>query len=299
MYACNEYLDIVPDNVAEIGMAFQLRSSAERFLFTCYSYMPEDGTQANPAFHAGDELWLAADNAATAWNIARGNQNVVDSYCNYWGGSRGGKDLYEGIRQCNIFLENVGLVPDMEEYERLRWIAEAKFLKAYYHFYLTRMYGPIVLIKENEPVSANPDAVRKARSPIDSCFNYIIQLLDESETYLPPVITAEVSELGRISKAIELSVKARVLVTAASPLFNGNPDYQGLKNKDGTPLFGAQPDPAKWERAVDACLEAVQAQGGTVVEGKMPIPGVGYFAACKDTEGNLFGIIEADPSAQG
>ena len=38
--SCNKYLDVVPDDgVARIDMAFNLRSSAIRYLGTCYSYM--------------------------------------------------------------------------------------------------------------------------------------------------------------------------------------------------------------------------------------------------------------------
>lgn len=32
-----DYLDIVPDNLPTLEMAFNNKSSAERFLFTCYS----------------------------------------------------------------------------------------------------------------------------------------------------------------------------------------------------------------------------------------------------------------------
>ena len=57
--ACNKYLDVVPDDgIATIDMAFNLRSSAIRYLATCYSYMPHDGAVAgDSAFLTGDELW--------------------------------------------------------------------------------------------------------------------------------------------------------------------------------------------------------------------------------------------------
>ncbi|GAA4304757.1 RagB/SusD family nutrient uptake outer membrane protein [Compostibacter hankyongensis] len=257
--ACNKYLDIIPDNIATIDYAFRLRSTAERFLFTCYSYVPDLGTFAsNPALSAGDELWLPPTSSTQAWQIARGNQRVVNPYMNYWQGSSGANDIYEGIRQCNIFLENIALVPDMDDYEKKRWIAEVKFLKAYYHFWLLRSYGPIVLIKENLPVSAGPDEVKIPRSPVDSCFDYVVQLLDEAASDLPDKIDNEASELGRVTKAIDLSFKAYVLVTAASPLFNGNQDYKGFANRDGTPLFNTTVDPAKWEKAAAACKTAVE-----------------------------------------
>jgi uncharacterized protein len=49
----------------------------------------------------------------------------------------------------------------------------------------------------------------------------------------------------------------------------------------------------KWE----AGAEAVKSAGGQVLQAKTPVPGQGYFAYCRDTEGNVFGIFEADPSA--
>lgn len=257
-WGCNDFLDVTPDNIATIDYAFRLRSTAERFLFTCYSYMPNQGSlNENPALLGGDELWLVATNTNNAWQIARGNQRVVNPYVNAWQGVQGSKDLYQGIRECNVFLENIHLVPDMSDFEKARWIAEVKFLKAYYHYYLIRMYGPIVLVKENLPVSASPEEVRIPRSPVDECFDYVVQLLDEALPDLPDRIDFEVSELGRITKAINLSLKAKVLVTAASPLFNGNLDYKGFTNKDGTPLFNTTPDETKWQKAATACKVAI------------------------------------------
>ena len=48
-----------------------------------------------------------------------------------------------------------------------------------------------------------------------------------------------------------------MLVTAASPLFNGNLDYKGFTNKDGTPLFNTIPDETKWQKAATACKVAI------------------------------------------
>ncbi len=50
--------------------------------------------------------------------------------------------------------------------------------------------------------------------------------------------------------------------------------------------------------SVDDFVKKVVASGGKIVSPKMPIPGVGYFAYCRDTEGNLFGIMQADMSAK-
>ena len=50
--------------------------------------------------------------------------------------------------------------------------------------------------------------------------------------------------------------------------------------------------------SVDESLEKVLAAGGKAIVPKMAVPGVGYMAYCQDTEGNVFGMMQSDPSAK-
>jgi hypothetical protein len=257
--SCQKYLDIVPDNVATIDNAFKMRADAEKYLFTCYNNLPQFGNEgADPGFMTGDEfatVYPPQGNINTEmYRIARGEQNIVSPIGNYWD-----YKFFQAIRECNIFLENVDKVRDLNSLEKKRWIAEVKFLKAYYHYYLLRMYGPVPIIKTNLPISASIEEVKVARSPVDSVFSYAVGLVDEAIADLPAVLPIEFAELGRITKTIALSVKAEMLVTAASPLFNGNPNYANFKNKDGQALFNPNPSPEKWQKAAKACKAAVDA----------------------------------------
>ena len=49
---------------------------------------------------------------------------------------------------------------------------------------------------------------------------------------------------------------------------------------------------------LDETLAKVTAAGGTIVAPKMVVPGVGWMAYCKDTEGNVFGLMQGDPEAK-
>jgi predicted enzyme related to lactoylglutathione lyase len=49
--------------------------------------------------------------------------------------------------------------------------------------------------------------------------------------------------------------------------------------------------------SVDGTVNKVRGLGGQNVVPKMPLPGVGWLAYCKDTEENIFGVMQADPSA--
>ncbi len=50
--------------------------------------------------------------------------------------------------------------------------------------------------------------------------------------------------------------------------------------------------------SVDGAVEAVKKAGGKLITPKTPIPTVGYFAYLEDTEGNLFGVMQADQNAK-
>lgn len=49
--------------------------------------------------------------------------------------------------------------------------------------------------------------------------------------------------------------------------------------------------------SVDAAVATVEKNGGKVALPKMAIPGIGYLAYCLDPEGNIFGMMQADPTA--
>lgn len=261
--AC-DYLDVVPDNIATIDNAFVNRTMAEKFLFTCYSYMPAHADLNAQAFLISDEFWCPYPQYSQYfWNtpfqeIARGNQGVVSPCLDYWNGLKGGKPMFAALRDCNLFLERMeGHIPALQDYEKKRWVAEVKFLKAYYHYWLLRMYGPIPLIKTNLPVSAGVEEVKVYRQPVDDCFDYIASLLNEAVPDLPLIIDNEATENGRASQPIALALKAKILVEAASPLFNGNTDYASFKRNDGVQYFNQTYDVTKWEKAALACRNAI------------------------------------------
>jgi len=50
--------------------------------------------------------------------------------------------------------------------------------------------------------------------------------------------------------------------------------------------------------SLDGSVTKALAKGGQMAVPKMPIPGMGWLAYCKDSEGNIFGMMQADPSAK-
>lgn len=262
-----DFLDVVPDNIATIDLAFNTRSGAENFLSTCYNYIPEHAhVEQNFSMLAGDEVWYYAENDfymnnETSFRVAKGLQNSASPYLNYWEGGRGApKSLFVAIRDCNIFLENLVAVPGLEEQERLRWLDEVKVLKAFYHFWLMQMYGPIPLIKTNVPVSAPSSETNLYRASIDEIVNYLTDLLDEviESNNLPGLINYVYTEQGRITMPIAKALKAKILMLSASPIFNGNSDFSSLIDNQGNSLVNQSYDPQKWVLAKEALFQAIE-----------------------------------------
>jgi hypothetical protein len=274
-FSCADYLDVVPDNITTIDHAFKSRYQAEGFLYGLFGAIPEFANPGqNPALMGGDEIWFSVDGDGLSkeiWNIPQGGQGTNEPLANYWASRQtsyslhGGKPLFTTLRDCNIFLENIHRPFDLTEEERIRWTGEVLFLKAFYHFWLFRMYGPIPLMKENTTIDAVENEVRPYREPVDEVVDYIVSLLDSATTLLPLSIEDMANDLGRPTQAITLALKAQVLTLAASPLFNGteedgaNPDYVNIIDNRGVHLFPQAYSAEKWQKAAVALKEAIDA----------------------------------------
>ncbi len=126
-----------------------------------------------------------------------------------------------------------------------------KNLKAYY-IYLIRLYGPIVIAdRTGEPFFA-VEEVRQERQTVDSCFNSVLNSIDEvlfdangsPRTELS--VERESAFLGQVDQINARAIKAQVLITRASPLFNGNTEYfSNFRNKAGDTYFPMNPRSGK------------------------------------------------------
>lgn len=268
--SCKKYLDVVPDNVATLESAFSNANETQAYLFGCYATLQDlADVRRNAGFTTSgeilfpyplqDQTTLGGAGGDAGFSIMRGTQNSGNPVLNYWDGYNMGLNMWQAIRKCNTLIENINIPLDLSDFNKKRWIAEARFLKAYFHYWLLRMYGPIPIVDANLPVDATTEQVRIKQQSVDSCFSYVVSQLNLAIPDLPNVIQNTVAEQGRITALIALAVKAEVLATQASPLFNGNPDYIAMKGKDGQSLFPAAADPNKWKKAADACKAAIDA----------------------------------------
>lgn len=127
---------------------------------------------------------------------------------------------YRSIRECNYALERLPFV-DMSEGRKKQLIAEVKFIRAYRYHDLIRNYGSVVLMGD-KVYSLTDDLTDDAlfqKSSIADGLNYAIAQLDEAAADLPSSNNSS-WPLGRATKGAALALKSRLLLYAASPLYN-------------------------------------------------------------------------------
>lgn len=259
LFSCDNYLDIVPDQTQQVDLLFERKEVAYTALATCYAYLPKNDGVYTSFMTMSDEITTPISKETDGVRIMKGQQSASNPKFGLWSGWSDQGSLWEGIRHCNILIENIHNVVDMTEEEMNSWAAEAKFLKAYYHFLLFTYYGPIPIVDENLPISASDNEVRVKRSTVDQSVDYIVQTIDDAILDLP-VRELSSNDLGRIDQVIAKSIKSRILLYAASPLFNGNSEmYSGFINEDGEHYFNQTYDQTKWDLAKDASLDAINA----------------------------------------
>lgn len=173
---------------------------------------------------------------------------------------------YALIRKATNFINKIDGVPLTQSQQQTyglkkkQYKEEARFLRAYLYFDLLRQYGAVPLVTEVLDLANVPDE-KLARTPVNEVVDFICSELDQvasDESSLPETWNDDAQNYGRISKTAALALKARTLLYAASPLYNGNTLYKDVKNVDGTQLFPQTYDKELWKRAADAADEAIR-----------------------------------------
>ena len=137
-------------------------------------------------------------------------------------------------------------ISDITQYENKKkeWKGEAIFLRAFFHFQLLRIYGPMNVYENALKPNEDFTSILSQRIPLEKCTDFIINECDRAAEMLPikidPVKFNQYA--GHATKAASMALKARVLLYLASPLWNGNPDYANFTNKEGENLFPKEYD---------------------------------------------------------
>lgn len=165
-------------------------------------------------------------------NFTNGTWSPVRTVDDVW------TDMYNGIRKTNLFLVKVptsNIIPldgltFEKDVERLK--GEAFFLRAFFHFELVKRYGSAVIV--TRVLSPNED-LNLPRNTFEECVEQIVLDCDSAIARLPQWTKSWVdARKGRATQTAAMALKSRILLYAASPLYNPSND------------------PQKWQRAANA-----------------------------------------------
>lgn len=254
--ACTDFLDKEPDTELDIDMVFENKTKVESWLAGVYAGIPNPGNEWLNSH--GWEVFADDLTPSKRWQQWEW-KNIPKIFGEWtpntqWDGGYWHR-MPQLIRQGYIFMDKVHALPDADlpqkEVDYMK--AECRFLVAYYYWLLVNTYGPIPFQPD---YIAPPDFVLSdlmvGQTPFDDIIDYLDKEMLEASKQLPPSYQ-NVEKYGRITSVMCLTIRAKMLLFAASPLVNGNEWYKDHLNDKNQELFNTTYDHQKWVKAADAC----------------------------------------------
>ena len=175
-----------------------------------------------------DNAYTKVSNAFNQ-SIGNGSYSTADPYVQSIWSSR-----YEGIRRCNLLLNNIDQVPDLSENLRNRYVAEATVIRAFHYFELYSKFGDIPYFTNILSIEESQSIERTAKSVVvDNILNDLTEVI--SNNHLPRSYDGE--DKGRVTHWAAAALKARILLFEArySEVKSVTED---IINNGGFQLFG-------------------------------------------------------------
>ncbi|MCY7351447.1 MAG: RagB/SusD family nutrient uptake outer membrane protein [Cytophagaceae bacterium] len=181
--------------------------------------------------------------------ITEGRSNPAD--IGWVNGTISWPNMYSRIRAANLALKNLEKPQFTNPLMAERLTGEAKFMRAYYYHQLVRYFGGVPII--DRPYELGEADYLAPRNTMEECINFIVKNCDEAAKLLDGKSLAA----GRASKAAALALKSRILLYAASDLY----DATTAKSKSTTHAAFAKPElmgyvggsrADRWQKARDA-----------------------------------------------
>ncbi|MDD4225232.1 MAG: RagB/SusD family nutrient uptake outer membrane protein [Mariniphaga sp.] len=238
MNSCIDQLDVAPAGFIELDDIFEDNDKTAAFLNTCYNNIPWGGRDQN--YHTrgvvdfSDEGWSTSGFQSTLpWSLPQLVYDGVELHrpqmwwqVNAHGGTTPFWDAcYSAIHNLNTFLSRIDDAKVNNESDRARWKAEAYVLRAWYHAILLQWYSMPLPISD-KPYAFDDDFSSIERSSPYEVAQFIVDDCNKALSFneLPWRITTE-AEAGRMTKAVAEAIKSRMVIYAASPLYNDGNDY--------------------------------------------------------------------------
>ena len=257
---CSDYLDsdYLFDERMSIEDVFTNKDYTNRWLAEGYAYLGDNALQdicskRTLPFNFADDMYYG-DGGYKEWKSGDYSENGPNGCSeNVW------KMAYQGIRQVSIFLNNVDMNKEFTAEEISDFKGQAHFLRAYFYWAMLRLYGPIPIIPDEGLDYMNSyDELAYPRNSYDECVAYITGELLKAANVLP--LQRPVQEIARPTRGAALALRAKVLLFAASPLYNGKAPATVsaiMINKDGKHLLPETYDESKWAKAAAAAKDVM------------------------------------------
>ena len=203
--ACKGFLDKDPIATLDAGSFFQTQNDAIQAINAAYKPLTFSNTNNNFYWAFGT---LASDEAIVGGDGSRSGLAELDALTHtprtdeinsFW------KLQYSGIIQSNLVLDKIQTI-SFDKTTQSRITGEALFLRSYYYFSLTQVFGDVPLFT----IIVSPDKLKAPRTPKSEIYNQILIDCDRATDLLPPQYPT--ADVGRATKGAALALAVKVCI---------------------------------------------------------------------------------------
>lgn len=286
--SCNSILDRELILSLTDEQAMESYEVAQKRINMLYTYLPNGFSSIGGAMAAAtsDEAEFSIQSSSVHM-FNNGSWNELNNPDNVW------TNYFQGIRQATIYLETADKInmdkykndpQNQAEYEAKmkdieRWKYESRFLRAFFYFELVKRYGGVPLMESSLDMDTDFKGIH--RNTLQDCIDFIVGECEESAKNLPVVY--QPNDLGRVTKGAALALRSRVLLYAASDLYNNSVWAQGYEHKELISLDAGDRQ-KKWELAAKAAEEIIWGESLAEAGYNLSSNYQGLFQSFKDNE---------------
>jgi starch-binding outer membrane protein, SusD/RagB family len=158
---------------------------------------------------------------------------------------------FVAIRNCYTVIDRIKEVPNLEDSYRSQVIGEMKFIIASNYLEMFRRYGGVPIVTKRFTLDED---TKLPRNSVEEVVNFIVKNCDEAIDLLPSIYPT--NQRGRVTKTAAQMLKSRILLYAASPLFNSATPYLDFGANNKLICYGNE-DKKRWQLAADAAKVAI------------------------------------------
>lgn len=205
---CTDWLEVEPEGLEVVDNLINDKTSAVQAVNGAYQPIATlygNVTMQSMLEPISDDVWVNRGADVAGMRALDRIETQINTAASVWG------TMYKGINRTNVILAKIDNVPFTKEEDRNNIKGHAYFLRAYYYFYLTSLFGDVPLITKE---ISSIDGAKLPRTPMTEVMGQVFEDVEMAISLLPEDMDGtEGKEKGKADRYAAYALKAYASLT--------------------------------------------------------------------------------------